>query len=89
MKKFFSYDNMIFALAKEENGCIQFPKKLYTKIEWKLFPMEPVEPTKLKSYNYKYGVKGVKNFFVQETSIGYFINLTDDIDEFAIKMLMK
>ena len=83
MKKFFSYDNMIFALAKEENGCIRFPKKLYTKIEWKLFPMELVEPTKLKSYNYKYGVKGVKNFFVQETSIGYFINLTDDIDEFT------
>ena len=83
MKKFFSYDNMIFALAKEDNGCIRFPKKLYTKIEWKLFPMELVEPTKLKSYNYKYEVKGVKNFFVQETSIGYFINLTDDIDEFT------
>ena len=83
MKKFFSYDNMIFTQAKKENGCIRFPKKLYTKIEWKLFPMELVEPTKLKSYNYKYGVKGVKNFFVQETSIGYFINLTDDIDEFT------
>ena len=63
MKKFFSYDNMIFALAKEDSGCIRFPKKLYTKIECKLFPMELVEPTKLKKYyTHNYGVKVQKIF---------------------------